>query len=159
MTHMLCPMCGRAVASTRFDPTNFANDIPGVDVYGLGRGKGFAFSAPYSILGSNRTTELVKERALGILSTLLGNGYADGDEIGERLGLCDTATAEVHYEPSVEDPDLEDSALAVIRMIYEVMEWDLDSIDSDQPLADTLRKAARGLVREYADLLGSQGYA
>ena len=167
MSHYLCTMCGRAVPRSHFDPSNFELDILEVDMTGLGRGMGFVSSEPYSIMGDNDTTAKVKERALDIIAMLRENELVSDEYIAKRLGLQvgylkdaedeDDDEGEATNEQEVEvDQDLEDAAWGVIKRIYEVMDWDIDTIDPDEPLARTLNTAGIAMVREYADLLGSE---
>ncbi len=68
--NIACPLCGRHVPETVFDPSDFDEDIYGVDVTGLGRGKGFSASEPYSILDDKRITGLIAHRCHRILKMI-----------------------------------------------------------------------------------------
>ena len=61
--NIACPLCGRHVPENVFDPSDFDQDIYAVDVTGLGRGKGFSASEPYSILEDRHITGLIAHSA------------------------------------------------------------------------------------------------
>jgi len=64
-----------------FDPSNFDQDIYGVDVSGLGRGRGFSASEPYSILDDKRITGLIADRCHMILHMINDHGYIPPQEL------------------------------------------------------------------------------
>ena len=68
--NIVCPLCGRHVPEYVFDPSDFDQDIYGVDVSGLGRGRGFSASEPYSILDDKRITGLIADRCHRILDMI-----------------------------------------------------------------------------------------
>jgi len=68
MSQLVCPLCGRFVSLRNFDPSGFDSDIYAVNVVGLGRGRGFAVSESFSILGNPAVTGPIAERCRRILS-------------------------------------------------------------------------------------------
>ncbi|MFC1804166.1 hypothetical protein ACFL0D_09430 [Thermoproteota archaeon] len=65
--NIACPLCGRHVPESVFDPSMFTNDIYAVEVSGLGRGMGFQVTSQYSILGDPTITGLISDRCHQIL--------------------------------------------------------------------------------------------
>ena len=81
MSQLVCPLCGRFVSLKIFDPSRFESDIFAVDVRGLGRGRGFAVSEAFSVLGEPEITGVIAERCriiLGLIEgkTILSDGEA-----------------------------------------------------------------------------------
>jgi chromosome segregation ATPase len=74
-------MCGRHVPENVFDPKSLDADIYAVHVSGLGRGKGFAVSEPFSILGNLAITAPIADRCRSILKTIEGNWPATEGEL------------------------------------------------------------------------------
>lgn len=81
MSQLVRPLCGRFVSLKIFDPSRFESDIFAVDVRGLGRGRGFAVSEAFSVLGEPEITSVIAERCriiLGLIEgkTILSDGEA-----------------------------------------------------------------------------------
>ncbi len=74
MSMFKCPLCGKTNSYNRFNPEGFDDDILGVTVSGLGRGKGFGFSDSYSLLDDAYLTGLIKARCRHILR------FTEGEE-------------------------------------------------------------------------------
>jgi hypothetical protein len=67
MSQFQCPLCGKYNSYARFDPSDFDDDIFGVDFEGLGRGRGFRVSARYSLLEDDYLRGLIIQRSRRIL--------------------------------------------------------------------------------------------
>ncbi|NQT09393.1 hypothetical protein HQ586_09970 [Candidatus Bathyarchaeota archaeon] len=80
MTNLVCPLCGRHVSLSIFDPSRFESDIFAVDVRGLGRGRGFAISEAFSVLGEPEITGVIAERCRIILGFIEGKTILSGGE-------------------------------------------------------------------------------
>ena len=80
MSQLVCPLCGRFVSLRRFDPSSFESDIFAVNVRGLGRGRGFAVSETFSVLGEPEITGPIAERCRRILSLIEGKRILSGGE-------------------------------------------------------------------------------
>ncbi|UCD44583.1 MAG: hypothetical protein JSV27_10760 [Candidatus Bathyarchaeota archaeon] len=80
MSQLVCPLCGRFVSLSRFDPSFFESDIFAVNVRGLGRGKGFAVSETFSVLGERAVTDPIADRCRVILGVIEGMEVLSGDE-------------------------------------------------------------------------------
>jgi hypothetical protein len=74
MSQLACPLCGRYVSLSRFDPSHFESDIYAVDMIGLGRGRGFAVSETFSVLGEPEITCVIAERCRIILGLIARAG-------------------------------------------------------------------------------------
>jgi hypothetical protein len=68
--NIVCALCGRHVPEHVFDPSDFEDDIYAVYVTGLGRGRGFSASEPFSILDDKRITGLIADRCHRILNMI-----------------------------------------------------------------------------------------
>ena len=85
---LICPLCGRFVSLTHFDPSKFDLDIYGVNVTGLGRGKGVKVTGTYSILHPGDTTiELIKDRILELSKVLIENRCLKPEEVLSNLKI------------------------------------------------------------------------
>jgi len=72
MSQLACPLCGRYVSLSRFDPSGFDNDIYAVNMVGLGRGKGFAVGPSFSVLNDETITGAIASRCRIILGLIDG---------------------------------------------------------------------------------------
>jgi len=72
MSQLACPLCGRYVSLSRFDPSGFDNDIYAVNMVGLGRGKGFAVGPSFSVLNDVTITGAIASRCRIILGLIDG---------------------------------------------------------------------------------------
>jgi predicted nucleic acid-binding Zn-ribbon protein len=63
----LCPLCGRFVSLRFFDPGSFESDIYGVDVRGLGRGKGVEVVSRFSVLNTPEIVVPIRNRCLELI--------------------------------------------------------------------------------------------
>lgn len=83
---MVCPLCGRGFAESSFHPEQQVNDVEGVTVRGLGRGKGFSFSDRYSILNPEHPIiDRIRDR-IRVLVRLLDVPTGDAGDV-DRLRL------------------------------------------------------------------------
>jgi hypothetical protein len=80
MSHLVCPLCGRLASLRHFDPSHFEPDIFAVKVTGLGRGRGFATSETFSVLGEKAITGPIAERCRVILGLIEGRRVLSGHE-------------------------------------------------------------------------------
>ncbi len=74
MSLFLCPLCGKRNSLRLYDPTEFENDVTGVQVTGLGRGGGFVDIDRFSLLHDSHLTGLIAWRCRRIL------GFIEGSE-------------------------------------------------------------------------------
>ena len=80
MSQLACPLCGRFVSLSRFDPSGFDNDIYAVNMVGLGRGKGFAVGPSFSVLDDLTITGAIASRCRIILGLIEGRIIPSGGE-------------------------------------------------------------------------------
>ena len=87
---MKCPLCGKVNPITRYDPSNFDNDILIVKFRGLGRGKGFEVAEKYSLLdGSNPALlALIRDRVAVIHDFLYENRSEDQDDLIDDINAA-----------------------------------------------------------------------
>ncbi len=87
---MKCPLCGKVNSITRYDPSNFDNDILIVKFRGLGRGKGFEVAEKYSLLdGSNPALlALIRDRVAVIHDFLYENRSEDQDDLIDDINAA-----------------------------------------------------------------------
>lgn len=81
MSQLACPLCGRYVSLSRFDPSGFDNDIYAVNMVGLGRGKGFAVGPSFSVLNDVTITGAIASRCRIILGLIEGRKIPSGGEM------------------------------------------------------------------------------
>ena len=82
-------MCGLNVPLTSFDPQSLDLDLKLVSFRGLGRGKGFALSEMYSVLGDDYYSSMAADRVISLSKLFLDEGIISFNQIFERLGLDD----------------------------------------------------------------------
>ena len=87
---MKCPLCGKVNPISRYDPSNFDNDILIVKFRGLGRGKGFEVAEKYSLLdGSNPALlALIRDRVAVIHDFLYENRSEDQDDLIDDINAA-----------------------------------------------------------------------
>ena len=81
MSQLACPLCGRYVSLSRFDPSGFEYDIYAVNMVGLGRGKGFAVGPSFSVLNDVTITGAIASRCRIILGLIEGRKIPSGGEM------------------------------------------------------------------------------
>jgi len=79
-SQLACPLCGRFVSLSRFDPSGFDNDIYAVNMVGLGRGKGFAVGPSFSVLNDVTITGAIASRCHIILGLIEERKIPSGGE-------------------------------------------------------------------------------
>lgn len=80
MSFLQCPLCGRHVKLSSFDATKFEDDIYIRQSHGLGRGRGFEWDPPLSVLGDDSVTPLVAERTPNLLGILVKSQSISGEK-------------------------------------------------------------------------------
>jgi hypothetical protein len=91
-------MCGKHTTLDSFDPSGFDDDIYVRSCVGLGRGKGFQWSPPASVLGDGAVTPLVAERTLDLLAMLVKTNCLKTTDVFKRLDIKDMVPREVVNE-------------------------------------------------------------
>lgn len=87
MTQFSCPICGKNSSYSKYDPTNFDDDIIGIEVRGLGRGRGFEVTERYSLLGDTWLTGLISRRCHKTLRMIEGHEPASNTEVQKLLTI------------------------------------------------------------------------
>ena len=85
MTLFGCPICGKNSSYSKYNPINFNDDILGIEVRGLGRGRGFEVTERYSLLGDTWLTGLISHRCRQTLRIIEGVEPASASEV-QQLG-------------------------------------------------------------------------
>jgi len=98
MSQLACPLCGRFVSLNGFDPSNFESDIYAVNRTGLGRGRGFAVSEAFSVLGESAITTPIAERCRIILGLIEGRKILSGGEASVLMAEVDRRKDEAMRE-------------------------------------------------------------
>jgi hypothetical protein len=81
MSQLACPLCGRYVSLDGFDPSHFESDIYAVNRIGLGRGRGFAVSESFSVLGDLTITGPIALRCRKILGLIEGREIPSSNDV------------------------------------------------------------------------------
>ena len=144
MMNVVCPLCGRHIPETVFDPSEFQDDIYAVDVSGLGRGRGFQVTGQYSILGDPMIMGLISDRCHRILHIIQDGGYLPPQELdalratldswiqyAHRLEAENASLREENEELSeVEEEDGDDyESSRLLRKINGAVSFDFDDLE------------------------------
>jgi len=81
MSLLICPLCGRRVSLRLFDPSGYESDLIGVQVTGLGQGKGFADLYRFSLLDDSHLTGLIARRCRKIIGFIEGSEPVSGADL------------------------------------------------------------------------------
>ena len=88
MSHLKCPLCGRGVALSHFDPSDYDLDVYAFSVRGLGRGRGFEKTEEFSILNSDsETMALIKNRILELSKLFIDHNQLAETEVLRALNI------------------------------------------------------------------------
>lgn len=108
-----CPLCGKLTKLDGYDPSGFDDDIYVKTVTGLGRGRGFKWSPPRSVLGDKVVTPLIADRTLDILIMLVKAECVSATDVFKRVGVKDVVTSVVVTE---KDGLLEESGKEILSL-------------------------------------------
>lgn len=70
VNQLSCPLCGRYVSLNTFNPSSLPLGIYGVEIKGLGKGKGFEISDPENMLDDEDLIDLIRERIIELAPVL-----------------------------------------------------------------------------------------
>jgi hypothetical protein len=99
MSHLRCPLCGKNAPLSTFNPSELDSDLSVARFSGLGRGRGFAKVAEYSVLGDDELSPIVADRALALCKMFLDAGTLTAESIIDGLGLKQRAKSELPSHP------------------------------------------------------------
>ena len=119
MSQLACPLCGRFVSLNGFDPSNFESDIYAVNRTGLGRGRGFAVSESFSVLGDLTITGPIALRCRRILGLIEGREIPLGDEVSAWRAEVDRWKDEAMRERR----SSEDLFAKLVELEEQAMSW------------------------------------
>ena len=157
MSHLRCALCGRLVALSSFDPSDYEQDIVVVKMASLGRGRGFKVVSQFSALGDQELMEVIAKR-LRVLLRLI-EGYSPKDHKAENASL-DDQVEELEDDIKVLLPEMEAAKERIrelekesegygelLSMVNEALKHAYDESFHD------LCSAVEALIGEYDDLL------
>jgi septal ring factor EnvC (AmiA/AmiB activator) len=162
MTHARCPLCGRLVALSSFDPSEYEKDIVVVEMTSLGRGRGFKVVREFSALGDQALMEVIAKRLRVLLNLIEGYKVSSSeaetqrllDEIEELQDDNSTLRLELRKTRDViEDLDEERLSTEDYERILQQINESLCNFEDIEDL-DT---AVETLVNEYLDILEELG--
>ena len=119
MSQLACPLCGRFVSLNGFDPSNFESDIYAVNRTGLGRGRGFAVSESFSVLGESTITGPIAARCRIILGLIEGREIPLGVEVSAWRAEVDRWKDEAMRERR----SSEDLFAKLVELEEQAMSW------------------------------------
>ena len=103
MSQLACPLCGKYTSLSRFDPSGFESDIYAVNRTGLGRGRGFAVSESFSVLGDLTITDPIALRCRKILGFIEGREIPSSNDISVLTLEIEKWKGEVFREKKARD--------------------------------------------------------
>ncbi len=119
MSQLACPLCGRYVSLSRFDPSGFDNDIYAVRMVGLGRGKGFAVGPSFSVLNDVTVTGAIASRCHIILGLIEGRKTPSGG----KASVLKTEVEMWKGEAMRERKSSEDLSVQLVEQEEKAMFW------------------------------------
>jgi len=126
-----------------FDPNGLDDDIYGVEVHGLGRGRGFETGPRESILGDDKVTPLIKDRILDIALFLMKNGDLDEDEVFSKLELDEG-------QERSEEPSEDEAIDGMVDKIDEALgEGYAPEVNQTEDPIGALEERVNDLVNDY----------
>lgn len=85
MSHLRCPLCGRLVALSSFNPSTYEQDIVVVKMVSLGRGRGFKVVDESSALCDRELTEIIAKHIRELLDLIDGGELRSGEVENQHL--------------------------------------------------------------------------
>ena len=114
----LCPLCGKTNHISQYDPSEYVEDVIGIQLKGLGRGRGFSIAYEGSLLESdNPVVDLIANR-VKVLHTM----FYEGDSVEELLDEINEAL-DTGYD------NLLDAAVDLLSRLEDYREEELDEAD------------------------------
>jgi len=100
MSQFICPLCGKFVSVSKYDPSDFEDDILLVQVRGLGRGRGVEVVGRYSLLDGEEThvLDLIRGRISALYALLFEDFGSEEERYDEILQNINEALQEVYPE-------------------------------------------------------------
>ncbi len=123
-----CPLCGKSNSTSKYDPSDFENDIIGINKIGLGYGLGFGVNAEGSILESEDPVMVRLTDRVAVLYDLL----YDDDESDESEEALDESNEK--YETKHET--LLEAFLYVTSWLDAFLEEEPDEEEPDEEEPD-----------------------
>ncbi len=116
----LCPLCGKTNHISQYDPSDYELDVLGIQLKGLGRGKGFGIAYEGSLLESDNPVVDDIAKRVKVLYTL----FYEGDASEELLDSINEAL-DTRYD------NLLDAAVDLLSRLEDFLEEEFDERDAD----------------------------
>lgn len=139
---LACPICGRLVSINHFDPRGFEDDIYGVNVRGLGRGKGFEVTDRFSLLDDPWVVGLIADRCHRVLNLIERGSASPPGEVGklratlqqtlDRLKQTQRLVAEQEADLATQEQAIHLQETVTERLRRQVDELEAPSDDDDE---------------------------
>ena len=165
MSHLRCALCGRLVALSSFDPSDYEQDIVIVEMASLGRGRGFKVVGESSALGDQELMEVIAKRLRVLLNLIEGDESRSSEAETQRLLdeveelQDDNSNLRLEFRKAKDEmADLEEERLSpedYERILHTINETLLHFEDIED-----LESAVETLIGEYLDAqeeLGDEG--
>ena len=100
----MCPLCGKFVSVSKYDPSGFEDDILLVQVRGLGRGKGVKVVGKYSLLDGvldgeeTHVLEQIRDRVSRIHALLFEELESEEETYDEKLNRINEVLSGIYPE-------------------------------------------------------------
>lgn len=152
-----CPVCGKLSKLDGYDPSTLDDDIYVKTVTGLGRGRGFKWSPPKSVLGDKAVTPLIAHRTLDILAMLVKAKSVNTTDVLRRIGVKDVVSSMVVKE---KDGLLEESGEEVLSLKSEVeaLKERLEHRTQQAKKLFRICKSQKRKINEQRDLIVELGF-
>ena len=157
MSLLVCPLCGKSSSMRYYDPSDFKLDIYAKDVVGLGRGKGFATTSKYSLLGNPEALAPMRDRLLDLVGLLRDNDIINEEEFQELFGAsspevmdntADTGT------PGEDTNGINPRIAGLVTRVSDALNTDL-SDEGETPI-DRLESGVEKLIDDYQAFVASE---
>lgn len=154
-----CPLCGRSVSISKFDPTDFVNDVIGIRFVGLGYGQGFGVAGKGSILDSgDPVLDLISHRVLEVSLFLLDAGIITKSMLESCFPvLASNTEARVKLSSEVDALEVDNEELENKNKWFKnevvKLESEIDALEVD---VENLERKNAGLKKEVEKLREQQ---
>jgi len=147
---LVCPLCGKSSSRRKYDPSEFEMDICARDVVGLGRGKGFATTNEYSLLGNPEALGPMKDRILDLVELMRKNDIIGDEEFQERFGAPSPEVIDDTDDTDTSDEDAGGLNAKITSLVARVSDaLDTDLSDEGETPIDRLESGVDKLIDDY----------
>jgi hypothetical protein len=157
MSLLVCPLCGKSSSTRYYDPSDFKLDIYAKDVVGLGRGKGFATTREYSLLGNPEALAPMRDRLLDLVGLLRNHDIISEEEFQERFGASSPEVMDSTDDidtPGGDTGRVNAGITSLVARVSDVLNLDL-SDEGETPI-DRLESGVEKLIDDYLAFVASE---